>query len=200
MLAQRTTPNYELSEFPCYEVLSRTYIEPVLLEKGAIIEYVGSPGPHLFPLNALAKAAFEDWYNEEHVLNDKDGEPILYINEKGERVLKMYKPHLAFRRTEYVPAEKARFNLVAPPPAPTTPELNHTLGGLGIKTATPDLRPGPDRPHTPDQSLSAADVLLAGAQSGARIPKRNLAAELRAESAAGANLASAARAAAEGAI
>jgi hypothetical protein len=200
MLQQALAPNYELSEFPCYEVLSRTYIEPVLLEKGAVIEYMGSPGPHLFPLNALAKAAFEEWYQEEHPLLDKDGEPILYINEKGERVLKMYKPHLAFRRTEYVPAEKARFNLVSPPKPPSTPELNHTLGGLGIKTPTPDLRPGPDRPHTVDQSLSAADVLLAGAQSGSRIKTKNLAAELRAEAAAGASLAAAARAAAEAQI
>jgi hypothetical protein len=191
--------DYELSEFPCYEVLSRTYIEPVLLEKGATIEYVGSPGPHLFPLNSKAKAAFEEWYNEEHQLLDKDGEPIFYINEKGERCAKMYKPHLAFRRIEYVPSEKARFNLVAPPPAPSSAELNHTLAGLGIKTPTPDVRPGPDRVQRPEATMTAAEVLLASARSGSKLKTRELAGELRAEATMGANAASAAKAAAEAA-
>ena len=61
-----------------------------LLEKGSVIEMEGSPGPHLLPMNEEAKAAFEDWYKEEHPVFDKDGEPIFYLDESGSRVQKFY--------------------------------------------------------------------------------------------------------------
>lgn len=128
-----------------YEVLSRVFIEPYLLEKGSVIDYGGPVGPHLYPLNDEAVAAFQVWYEEEHELLDKEGEPIFFLDEDGVRKQKMYKPHAVFRRVDYKPAEKEQFTLVAAPPEPNPMEVNHTLAGLGLKQATQDVRPPPDR-------------------------------------------------------
>jgi hypothetical protein len=185
-----------------------------MVEKGSIIEFWGSPGPHLYPLTQPALDAFETWYAEEHPVLDKDSEPIFYIDENGARTQKMYKPHAAFRRQDYKPAEKERFTLVAAPPAASPAELNHTLAGLGLKEPTKDVRPPPDRiyrdapvvappgeaappPETDlNRPLSPAEALLS-VKSSKPVPKRELAELLRSESAQGAGLASAAKAVAK---
>lgn len=142
--------------YPRYEVLTRTFIEPEMLAKGCIIEFEGAPGPHLFPLNEEAKARMESWYDEEYPFFDSEGEPVFYMNEAGERVQKMYHPHAQYRRVEAPKIERARFNLVEGPPGPRQEDLNHTLAGLGLKQATPDVRPGPDRMRSdPDPVLAS---------------------------------------------
>lgn len=177
-------------ETPRYEVLSRTFIEPVLIEKGSIIDYAGPPGPHLYPLNDAAVAAFEAWYAEEHPQLDKDGEPIFYLDENGQRCQKMYKPHAAWRRQDYKPVEKERFQLVAAAPKPKPEELNHTLAGLGLKQATPDTRPPPDRIYrdapvmAPDGGVIEEEPSAAPAvtiRKVGTIAKRDLQKELAAE-------------------
>jgi hypothetical protein len=155
-----------------YEILQRTFIAPYMLEKGSIIEYKGTPGPHLFPLNAEASDAFERWYEEEHPQLDKDGEPIFFLDENGARTQKMWKPHAAYRRHEYEANPQAEFEFISGPPKAEAPSLEQTIGGIGLKQATLDLRPPPDHVRVAEPEFDLGDdapVVIAAAPSPKKV-------------------------------
>lgn len=133
-----------MSEIPKYEVIRQTIISPHRLEPGSVIETFSSPGDHLAPLNQAARDAMEVWYNEEHPVLDRDGEPIFYLDERGQRTQKMWKPHASSRPVPYEKVEEANFRLVAPPPKPNVEDVMKSLAAINVKRPTRDVRPPPE--------------------------------------------------------
>jgi hypothetical protein len=106
-----------------------------LILRGAIIDYAGPPGPHLYPLNDEARARMEDWYQEwfEHRQDNPDGTTTMV----------RLQPHMKFRQIYSAPGEQHTLTVVAP--AQTKPQ-GPSLAESQIPGSTQrvfDQRPGP---------------------------------------------------------
>lgn len=136
-----------MSDIPSYRVLSDCFIEPIYFGEGhpngigSTIEYEGSPGPHLEPLNAAAVARMDAWYDEPFPSKDEKGKPIL--TKDGLPVFDY--PHKGHRMTEYKPGERHSVRITAPPPKNDPGKNPLSLAEIQLR-GTPedtDQRPAP---------------------------------------------------------
>lgn len=120
---------------PRYKVLADTFIEPVYIRSGSIIETPVTPGNHLQPLNEEAKAQMEVWYNED----------APEVDEKGTKTGKMYKPHMKFRNEVFEPGKPQTAVLLAGPPKDLEVPGMMSLGeaNITVSSRVTDQRPGP---------------------------------------------------------
>jgi hypothetical protein len=120
-------------ETPQYLVLQDTFFAPKMVLAGSKVATHASPGPHLQPLNAAAKARMEDWYNEEHPTLDKNGDPD---------PTRTYKPHAIYRYAELAEVEQHQMHVLAEPGRDAPSDLSLAQSLYAGKTDT-DQRPGP---------------------------------------------------------
>jgi len=60
---------------PRYKLTQDSFFPPHLIKRDSVIEWSGTPGPHMIPMNDEAEAAMEEYYraNPHASLNPVDG-------------------------------------------------------------------------------------------------------------------------------
>lgn len=121
---------------PRYQTLEELPTPNGILLPGAIIDFEGSPGPHLYPLNPEARARMEEWYLEWYEFDQSLPD--------GTKIKVRHQPHLQFRQMHSEPATVHQ-PVVISSSSPRSPkgqslaEVN--APGMGKKAF--DQRPGP---------------------------------------------------------
>lgn len=133
---------------PQYRVIEPCFIAPHLLHPGSIIETNGSPGPHLVPLNAEAKSAWDAWLHEE----------VDEVDDKGKKTGAKIQPHLryqVFTPNDEAKPEAATVHIVSHPPKDQAGSLDISFAAAQLRQPTADVRP----PAAPFSELPETDLL-----------------------------------------
>ncbi len=152
---------------PTYRLLSDRFFEPEVVGKGSIIEYDGVPDHEMEPLNELATAAQQAWFEQEFLLLDDDKrKPIL--DHKGEK--QYHQPRLDLKPPEQRPdaARPAGIRVVATPTVAET-HANATVAAMEYAPAKEWARPAPESEGASSIKIKKAEAPNKTTADGAAI-------------------------------
>lgn len=125
-----------IQEIPRYRLTEPAFFEPEILPAGTELDWEGSPGMHMVPLNKAAHDKLEEWYMKRSPAIDKKGELIegktVQLRRKFRRVLPKDAPAA-------VAAANVRLPTDVEEKAATLAEV------MGASKKSTDQRPGPKR-------------------------------------------------------
>lgn len=149
-----------IAEVPQYLVREPFFMEPWLLKPGHKIEFEGSPGPHLTPLNQSAHDAMEKWYMEE----------VDEVDDHGKKTGSKITPHEQWRfltpKASAEISDRPRGTILSEPPRSIT-GVENTLAGASMQRKLGEMRP-PPAPFSEQPFVSAGEGLIANAATGRR--------------------------------
>jgi hypothetical protein len=121
---------------PRYQTLEEIPTPQGILLPGAIIDFEGSPGPHLYPMNAEARQRLEDWYQEWYEYDQALPD--------GSKVKVRHQPHLQFQQRYQEPSVQHPISVVSAP-ASLSPKGQSLaeVSAPGMGRSSNVQRPGP---------------------------------------------------------
>lgn len=147
-----------------YKALADTFISPYFVRKGSIFETEAPPGPHLVPVNAEARAAFERWYDEE--IPEIDARTRLPVKASDGSIV-MWKPHAKYRTAVYEPADAATVTLISEP-SPSNADFLDLAQARFARAGNGELRPAADPVHAAGTTTEDGTTILVSAPKPAK--------------------------------